>query len=335
MTAKLGTTERQVAVITGASSGIGMATALTFAEHGYNVVLAARRMEELREVARRCEEQGVESLCVMTDVSDESAVTDLKEAAVEAFGHIDVWVNNAGVYLAGKIEDTPFEDMKRLVDINFFGYVQGTKAALSQFKAQGHGTVISVSSVNAAAPQPYVGIYSASKAAIRAFDEAMRMELRLDDANKDIHVCTVMPAAVDTNLFQNSANYTGKKLQAIEPVYDPSYVAKHIYKLAAKPRRNKFIGPAGTMMMLQNAHIRPLYEKQFSGFIASDLLSDKDETENSGNLYEPLASNRGIHGGWREQRMRADKLNITLGIVTAAAIGLLSIGMLASKRYRS
>lgn len=335
MAGKEGTTERKVAVITGASSGIGRATALQFADSDYNVVLAARRMDELREVARQCEEAGVETLCVATDVSDEGSVQALCADAVETFGRIDAWVNNAGVYIAGNFLDTPSRDMKRLMDVNFFGYVYGSNAALAQFRKQGYGTLINVSSVNAAAPQPYVGIYSASKAAIRALDESIRMELKVDGLDETIHVCTVMPAAVDTNLFQNAANYTGHKLQAIEPVYDPEYVAKHIYAMTEKPKRAKFVGPAGTFMMLQNAHIRPLYEKQMGVFTHSDLLSEEEAAVDSGNLFEPVETNRGTRGGWREKRMRADKLNITLGAVTAAAIGLIGLGLLSTRKMRS
>lgn len=177
--------ERKVAVVTGASSGIGMATALGFAEKGYNVVLAARRLDELKDVARRCEEYGIDAVSVMADVSDDAAVYSLGQTAIDTFGRIDVWVNNAAVYLVGKFEDLPLKDMHRLMDTNFFGYIHGSHTALRQFRRQGFGTIINVSSVNAAAPQPYVSIYSASKAAIRAFDESLLMELKLEGIDTD------------------------------------------------------------------------------------------------------------------------------------------------------
>jgi short-subunit dehydrogenase len=313
-----------------------MATALEFAENNYNVVLAARRMDELKEVARRCEEKGVEALAIQTDVSRDDDMHDLCARAVEAFGRIDVWINNAAVYMVSKFQDTPLKDMKRLMDVNFFGYVHGTHAALSQFRKQDYGTLINVSSVNAAAPQPYVSIYSASKAAIRALDEAIRMELRLEGLDDKIHVSTIMPASIDTNLFQNGANYTGREVRALEPVYDPTYVAKRIRQVAMRPKREKYVGPVGTLMALQRTHMPGMYEKQVGKFTDADLLGDKKAEATSGNLYETLDVNRGMRGGWREKRVRADRFNMITGVVAASIVGLVGISyfMVMAKNRR-
>lgn len=324
--------DNKVVVITGASSGIGRATALHFAEQGYDVVLAARRLEELQEVAKECEAFGVSALPVLFDAPNDESVHDLAAEAVDTFGRIDVWINNAGVYLVGKFDATPVKDMHRLMDVNFFGYVHGSHAAITQFRKQGYGTLINVSSVNAAAPQPYVSIYSASKAAIRAMDEALRMELKLEGVDDTIQVCTVFPASIDTNLFQNAANYSGKEVRAVEPVYDPTYVAKHIYKLAEKPKREKYIGPVGTLMALQRTHMPGSYEKQVGRFTDTELLGKQPESPTVGNLYAPLTFNRGMRGGWRETRVRADSFNLATGVVLAAFAGLLGYGYYRSKR---
>jgi short-subunit dehydrogenase len=317
---------QNVAVITGASSGIGRATALKFADEGYDVVLAARRIKELVKVGQKCEELGVRAVVLALDVTDENSMQKLRDMAIEAFGHIDVWINNAGVYLVGKFEDTPVEDMHRTIETNFFGYVHGTRAALQQFKTQGYGEIINVSSVNASAPQPYVGVYSASKAAVRALTESIRMELRLEKLDKMIQVCTVMPASIDTNLFQNGANYTGREVQALEPVYDPNYVARKIYHLTERPRREIIIGPAGKFMALQNAHSPRMYEKRTGKYTDEDLFSEESIGATPGNLYEPIDEHTGITGGWRHHRARADHLNAGLGIglltATLATAGL-------------
>lgn len=323
--------EKKVAVVTGASSGIGMATALALADEGYGLVLAARRKKELEEVARQCEEKGVEALAVAVDMSSETSSQKLLEAALTKFGYITTWINNAAVYMTGKFEDVPLEDARRLMDVNFFGYIYGSRAALAQFRSQDFGTLINISSVNAAAPQPYVSIYSASKAAVRAFDEAIRMELKLEGLDRKIHVCTVMPASVDTNLFQNSANYSGNKIQSLEPVYDPTYVAKHIVKLAEYPKREVIVGPAGKVMALQNAHAPRMYEKQIARFTQKDLISEDTAAATAGNLYESIDENRGMRGGWREHRLRADQLNTGLSVGLAAIAGLT---YLALKRAR-
>jgi short-subunit dehydrogenase len=335
MAGKEGVTERKVAVITGASSGIGMATALELAGNDYNVVLAARRMDELKQVARQCEEIGVEALAVQTDVSKEIEMKDLCTEAVESFGRIDVWINDAGVYLAGKFEDTPVRDMRRLMDVNFFGYVYGSQAALEQFREQGYGTLINIASVNASAPQPYISVYGASKAAIRALDESIRMELMLEGLDDVIQVCTVMPSAIDTNLFQNGANYSGRKLKAIEPVYDPAYIAKRIRKLTENPKREKYIGPVGTMMALQRTHMPGMYERQMGRFTENDLLADEELSNTSGNLYDAAYSGRGMRGGWREKRIRADRFNLATGAVAAALIGLIGFGIFMAKKQRT
>jgi short-subunit dehydrogenase len=316
-----------IAVITGASSGIGYASALEFARRGYHVVLAARRKELLDKVAAECEALGVRSLVVQTDVTEQEDVVTLCKEAVDTFGHIDVWVNNAGVYLTGKFEEVPVDDMRRVFDTNFFGYVYGSRAALNQFRAQSFGTLINISSVNASVAQPFVGIYSASKAAVRALDESLRMELRLEGLSKTINVCTVMPASIDTNLFQNGANYTGHRILAFEPVYDPQYAAERIVKLADHPRREMIIGPAGRFMEMQSAHTPRMYERQFSKITEKDLLGDTPEAPNTGNLYEPLDGNTGIYGGWRDTRMRADQMNAGIGVGVAVAAGLAGIGL--------
>lgn len=329
------TDDKKTVVITGANSGIGLATAEAFAAKGYNLVLAARRLSELQEVARQCEAAyGISALAVKTDTSDNLAVEALGQAAVDQFGRIDVWINNAAVYAAGKFEDVPLEDMHRLINTNFFGYVHGARAALRQFRAQGYGTLIDVSSINAAAPQPFVAAYSASKAAIRALDESLRMELRLEGLHKQIHVCTAMPASIDTNLFQNAANYTGKKLQAVEPVYDPTYVARRIVKLAERPRGQMIIGPAGVLMALQNAHSPRMYESQIGKYTKADLLGDDRAAPTAGNLYAPLEEHRGMRGGWRETRLRADYLSAGLGAAFIAAASLAGLGYVLMKRLQ-
>lgn len=318
--------DQKVAVVTGASSGIGLATALEFAKKGYNLVLAARSEADIQEAATACEEfENVSAIPVVLDTADDAAMHNLAKRAIEAFGKIDVWVNNAAVYLVGKFEDTPLEDMRRLMEVNFFGYVHGSHAALMQFRVQGYGTLISISSINAAAPQPYVGVYSASKAAIRALNESLRMELALDGLSDTIHVCTVMPGSIDTNFFQNGANYSGQEVVALEPVYDPEYAARQIVRLARFPKREIIIGPAARLMALQNALMPSMYERQIAKFTQKDLLSEDHAEPSRGNLYDERISKKGMHGGWRNTRIRADHLNATLAAGTAAAIGVAAL----------
>lgn len=321
----------KVAVITGASSGIGQATALEFAEQGYNIVLAARRRELLEEVAAQCREFGVEALPIVTDTTDEKAVQKLATKAADYFGGFDVWVNDAAVYMFGKFDETPLDAVRQLLDTNLLGYIYGSRAALTHFKERGQGTLINISSVNAFAPSPYTSIYNASKFAIRGLDDSIRMELILDKMADTIHVCTVMPASIDTNIFQNAANYTGSQVRALEPVYDPAYVARKIVKLAQKPRRSVIVGPAGKLMAFQHAHSPRLYERMLAKFTDRDMLTHAEAKPTSGNLFQPMEQNTGMYGGWRESRLRADRLTMVAGASLVASLALLG-GLLMRHR---
>jgi short-subunit dehydrogenase len=321
--------DSKVAVITGASSGIGRATAIEFAQAGYNMVLTARRQNELKATADEAKKYGVQAIAVAADTTDEAALKKVADAAVKNFGHFNVWVNDAAVSMFGKFDEAPMEDFRRVIETNFFGYVNGARQAIKQFKNQDYGTLINISSVTAAAPQPYTSAYVSSKYAIRGLGESLRMELKLDNLQDKIFVCTAMPASIDTNLFQNAANSTGREPQALEPVYDPAYVAKHIVKLAERPKREVIIGPAGKMMAMEHSMAPTLYEKFAARFIDRDHLSDQPAGNTHGNLYEPVNDNTGMRGGWRETRLRADRMNAAIG----TGLGILLAGAGAAYAY--
>lgn len=163
-----------VVVITGASSGIGRASALAFAGKGAAVVVAARRDAALNDLVTEIEGMSAKVLAVPTDVTDEDAVQHLADEAVQRFGKIDVWVNDAGVILYGPFTETPLADYRRVMETNFFGCVNGSRAALKVFQEQGNGTLINLSSVVTRLPQPYASAYVASKHAVHALGMCLR-----------------------------------------------------------------------------------------------------------------------------------------------------------------
>jgi len=286
-----------VVVITGASSGIGKATALRFAEQGAHGVLAGRREDSLRQLAEECRELGVRSLAVKTDVTDESQMAELCRRALAEFGRIDVWVNNAGVMLYGRVEDTPSHAMRRVFETNVFGYMYGARGVLPQFRRQGHGTLINVASMVGKAGVAYMSAYVASKHALIGFADCLRQELMLDGT--DVKVCTVMPASIDTPLFQHAANYTGQQGQPIKPIYNADDVADAIVRCLEKPEREVYVGSMGRVTAFNRTISPALHDTVTARVAQSQQFGETPVPRTDGNLYQPKGPDT-ISGGWKQ-----------------------------------
>lgn len=317
---------RLVVVITGASSGIGRATAHAFARRGAAVALAARRAEMLDEVARECRELGGEALAVPTDVTREDEVEALGRRTLERFGRIDVWFNNAGVGIFGRFEDLPSDAWRRVIETNLFGYVHGAKVALRQFRRQGHGVLIQNASIVGRTAKPDSTAYAASKFAIRGFSEALRMEL-LDQPG--IQVCTILPSVIDTPFFQHAANYSGQRVRAAPPVYPPEKVAETVVGLALRPRAEVVIGGFGKLASVLKP-LAPWLGTRLTGrALHAGFLAEEPSPETTGALFAPMRDGRAATGGWRQ--------GLNEGGVPSAALAaalLLPIGLLAWHRWR-
>lgn len=309
-----------VVVITGASSGIGRATALAFARKRARLVLAARRSEALESLAEECRKRGAEALVVPTDVVDAASMDRLAAKSIEAFGRIDVWVNNAAVAVFGAFLDVPLSDYQRVLDVNVMGYVRGARAVLPHFRARGSGTLVNVSSIEAVIAQPYGTAYAISKAAERALGVSLRSELRLE-GRTGIHVCTVLPAAIDTPIYQQAANYTGYKVRPIPPVYAPQRVARTIVKLAQKPRREATVGPTGRLLLLKHKAVPGVIEAATARVVDKTHLSRRHTTAaSSGNLYRPSTVKRTarVDGGWHGRSRTARRRLYAVALLAGA-----------------
>jgi short-subunit dehydrogenase len=316
--------EDKVVVITGASSGIGRATALEFARQGAKLVLAGRDANALHEVEQEATDLSASAITTVCDVVDEKQVEALASKAEEAYGHIDIWVNNAGVNLFGKFDDTPSDDYRRVIETNFFGYVHGTRAALTRFKAQNHGSLINVDAIEGVVPTPFNSAYAASKHAIRALASSLRMELLLDELY-DIHVSTVVPASVDTPMFAHAANYTRQGLGAPAPTISPEVVAQAVCRVATKPQREFLVGGSPKAQAFAYGIAPGAYEKRTGIKFWQRRVQDSAAPISNGNLYKSTGPHS-IFGGWTTtQEASARKLARPIlfaagAIITAGAI---------------
>jgi short-subunit dehydrogenase len=321
-----------VIVITGASSGIGRAAATAAAQQGANLVLAARQEDALRAVAAECERLGGHALAVPTDVVDESQVQQLAQRAIEHFGRIDVWVNNAAVLQFSKFLDAPPDEYRRVIETDLFGYIHGARAALRHFVDQGSGVLINVSSVVAYGAQPYTSAYVCSNHAIRGLANSLRMELQLDGFD-DVHVCTIIAASIDTPFFRHPANYTGRAPKASNPIYSPDIVSDAILSLIKKPQREIILGGPGRKLVWQSFLTPRHYEKTVTRQVDQDHFQDRPAGATSGNVFEP-SDWTSINGGWRELEAENSNSSLaTIGLIAGATVA--ASALLALARGRS
>jgi short-subunit dehydrogenase len=291
----------QVVVITGASSGIGRASALMFAEQGARLVLSARGREALDEVAAECRERGADVLVVTADIGDAPAVEELAHRAVSRFGRIDTWVQAAAVTIAGPVGAPSVAETRRLVDTNVLGNVLVARTALARFEEQGGGVLVIVGSLLGLFPNPQVPLYSMTKYATRG----LALNLRQAVAHlPGVEVGLVLPGPVDTPLFARTANHTGRQLRAIPPASAPERVAAAVVACARRPRRQATSGIISHAALVAHRLAPRASEWAVARWSAATITrGGAPETEHEGALFTPPLSGE-IHGGYRRSRLR-------------------------------
>ncbi|HEY0063571.1 MAG TPA: SDR family oxidoreductase [Telluria sp.] len=262
--------QQQVIVITGATSGIGLATARMAAQRGATLVLAARNGDALAQLQ---EELGQESVTtVEADVAQIDDVARIAAKAIERFGHIDTWINNAGVSVFGRLEEVAPEDHRRLFETNFWGVVNGSLEAVRHLRTRG-GALINLGSEASDRAIPLQGMYSASKHAVKGFTDSLRVELEHEKAQ--VSVTLVKPAAIDTMFTVHAKNYMEREPALPPPIYAPELVAKAILFAAEHPKRDVFVGGAAKAMSLGGFHMPGLMDKYMAGALFKQQKSDQ------------------------------------------------------------
>jgi NAD(P)-dependent dehydrogenase (short-subunit alcohol dehydrogenase family) len=237
------------------------------------------------------------------EITDAAAVEEVARRAVTELGRLDVWVNAASVMLFGPFQQIPPADFRRTLDVNIMGYVHGARAALPHLR-DGGGVLVNISSVLGAVTMPYGHPYTMSKWAIRALSAGLRQELALDGAH-DVHVCTIMPSTIDTPIFARAANYTGRAVVALPPVYTPERVARAIISVVRRPRREVIVGPMGRALAAQAKLAPGLTERTLASYVHLAVLRKKPALPSAGNLYHSADGSGDVHGSWHGRRRTA------------------------------
>jgi NAD(P)-dependent dehydrogenase (short-subunit alcohol dehydrogenase family) len=309
-------------VITGASSGIGLVTAKLAARHGACVVLTARNADDLDRAVVDIRRNGGRAIHVAADVSDADQVERVGGAAVREFGRIDTWVNNAAVSMYGRLMDVSLEDMRRQMDVNFWGQVHGSRTAVRHLQDRG-GVLINVASALADRAIPLQGIYCAAKHAVKAFTDSLRMEL--EEQGLPITICLVKPGSIDTPFFEKAKTYLDVEPQPVPPVYAPEIVADVILQCAQTPVREVIAGGMGKVLSL-SARTPRLTDWYMERTTFKAQQTDQPVwASRPDNLYAPVAYDGGERGRTWDGRTKETSLYTSAAMHSGAALVALAL----------
>lgn len=321
MTISLKPLHQQVIVITGASSGIGLATARAASRKGAKLVLASRNQKALAQIEQQLKDAGGEAIHVVADVGNREDVQQIAAAAIQHFGGFDTWVNDAGVSIYGRLEQVSEEDSRRLFDTNFWGVVSGSLIAANLLKSRG-GAIINIGSELSDLGIPLQGMYAASKHAVKGFTDSLRMELEEEKA--PISVTLIKPAGINTPYPQHAKNYTNHELTLPPPVYEPEEVANAILYAAVHPKRDIFVGSSSKVMSSLNKHVPGMVDWMNENFMTRMQLRTERAKPREDSLHQAGADGK-VHGNYEGHVMktslytRAALHPMATGAVVAAA----------------
>lgn len=330
--------KQKIVVITGASAGVGRATAREFALNGCHVALLARNRERLEAAARECRALGVRALPIAVDVADPDALDMAAWRVEEELGPIEVWVNVAMATVFAPFEAVSPQEFKRGTEVTYLGQVYGAMSALKRMRPRNRGTIVNIGSALAYRSIPLQSAYCGAKAAVRGFTDSLRSELLHDKL--DIHLCMVELPAINTPQFDWALNKTGHRARPVPPVFQPEVAARAIYFAAFHKRRELWLGGSTIKAILANRIVPGLLDRYLAKVGYSKQLSAEPLPDHApSNLFESVDGPYRAHGRFDVEAHPvswAGVLNRHRAALLLGTAGLLAAwGLLGRHHHRS
>ena len=282
-------------VVTGGSSGIGLAVARALAREGAALTLAARSPQSLRVAADECGGLGGTVETVVADVLSPDDVDGVLAAALGRFGRVDAWVNTAAVVAYGRFEDVPADTFRRVVDTDLHGTVHVARTALRHFRAQREGTLVLLGSLLGEIATPYMSSYVTAKWAVRGLARVLAVENR---DLPDVHVCVVSPAGVDTPIYELAANVLGRGGRPPVPVDAPEKVAAAVLRSLSDGRARRSVGPLNLLVRAGFELTPRLFDLLVGPLMRAGGLTREPAPTGDGNVFEPVPELERVRAGW-------------------------------------
>jgi NAD(P)-dependent dehydrogenase (short-subunit alcohol dehydrogenase family) len=326
----------QVVVVTGASSGVGRAIARAFGQRKAKVALIARGREALEHCREEIERDGGEALVLPLDVSDPQAVDAAADRAAARFGRIDTWVNVAFVSVFSPVSQMRPEEYRRVIEVNYLGYVHGTQAALRHMRPRNQGMILQIGSALTYRSIPLQSAYCASKAAIRGFTDSLRCELAHEKSG--IRVSMLQLPAVNTPQFDVVRSRLPRKPQPVPPIYQPEIIGEAAVRVSERPVRELWLGVSAIKAIVGQMLV-PGYADRYLGRTgyASQQTDEPADKDRKDNVFTPLPGDRGAHGRF-DDRSRPFSLEIWARLHVrelAAAAACAALGVAGARALRA
>ena len=286
----------KVVVITGASAGLGRTLVREFAKHHAKIGILARGTDGIEAAKREAEELGGEAIAISTDVSDATQVEAAAKQVEEAFGPIDVWINNAMVSVFSELKNIQPEEFKRVTEVTYLGQVYGTMAALKSMLPRDEGSIILVGSALAYRGIPLQSAYCGAKHGILGFFESLRSELIHDKSN--VQLSMIQLPAMNTTQFGFVKSRLPNKPKPMGTIYEPEVAARAIFDIAVHPEREVYVGYPTVQAIVGDKFIPGLLDHYLARTGYKGQQTDEPAEERKDNLWEPIPGDHGAHGSF-------------------------------------